>query len=236
MSYITTAKRLEGMITVNYRLHSIMEQDILVGVLLAMHMGNDIPAGERGCAHKWCPVRNTLSHTACTVTKVSARCTTRGHCRQDIPLGTYDRKSGRWTLKGNHKEVDKLMSLIRKGDDVSLAVLEKIRAAPWKARPPNVRTVIDRFKERDDPMVVRLRCVCRHGRPPAMCLPTFPVCRPLPGNILVSLLERIFPGRGRHTGNVGRHIAGGRPSGSPTRSYGDPVTETKRPTGLARPH
>ena len=151
VSYITTAKRLEGMITVNYRPHSIMEQDILVGVLLAMHMGNDIPVGERGCAHKWCPVRNTLSHTACTVTKVSVRRTTRGHCRQDIPLGTYDRKSGRWTLKGNHKEVDKLMSLIRKGDDVSLAILEKMRAAPWKARPPNVRTVIDRCKERDDP-------------------------------------------------------------------------------------
>jgi hypothetical protein len=54
-------------------------------------------------------------------------------------------------LKGNHKEVDKLMSLIRKGDDVSLDVLEKMRAAPWKARPPNVRTVIDKYKERDDP-------------------------------------------------------------------------------------
>ena len=57
VSYIahnnTTAKRLEGMITVNYRPHIPMEQDILVGVLLAMHMGNDIPNGERGCAHKW---------------------------------------------------------------------------------------------------------------------------------------------------------------------------------------
>ena len=128
-----------------------MEQDILVGVLLAMHMGNDIPDGERGCAHKWCPLRNTLAHTACTVTRVSARRTTKGHCRQDIPLGTYDRKLRRWTLRGKHTEVDNLMSLIRKGDDVSLAVLEKMRAAPWKARPPNARTVIDRCAERDDP-------------------------------------------------------------------------------------
>jgi hypothetical protein len=57
VSYIahntTTEKRLEGMITVNYRPHIPMEQDILVGVLLAMYMGNDIPNGERGCAHKW---------------------------------------------------------------------------------------------------------------------------------------------------------------------------------------
>jgi hypothetical protein len=110
-----------------------------------------IPVGERGCSHKWCPVRNTMSYSACTVTKVSARRTTRGHCRQDIPLGMYDRKLRTWTLKGNHKEVDKLMSLIRKGDDVSLAVLEKIRASPWKARSPNVRTIANRFEERDDP-------------------------------------------------------------------------------------
>ena len=33
----TKAKRLEGMITVNYRPHTPMEQDILVGILLAMY-------------------------------------------------------------------------------------------------------------------------------------------------------------------------------------------------------
>ncbi len=127
ISYITDdatkAKRLEGMITVNYRPHTPMEQDILVGILLAMYMGNDIPEGEKGSG---------------------SRRTTRGHCRQDIPLGTYDRKHQRWTLKGNHTEVDSLMKLIRKGDDVSLSTLEKIRAAPWKARPPNIRQIIRR--------------------------------------------------------------------------------------------
>ena len=44
-----------------------------------------------------------------------------------------------------------MMKLIRKGDDVSLAILEKMRAAPWKARPPNVRQIINRCEERDDP-------------------------------------------------------------------------------------
>jgi hypothetical protein len=38
-----------------------------------------------------------------------------------------------------------------KGDDVSLAVLEKMKTAPWKARPPNSHTVINRSEERDDP-------------------------------------------------------------------------------------
>ena len=135
----------------NYRPHTPMEQDILVGILLVMHIGNDIPDGEKGSGFKWCPLRNALAYTACTVTRVSARRTTRGHYRQDIPLGTYDRKQQRWTLKGNHMEVDYLMKLIRKGDDVSLSILEKIRAAPWKARPPNVRQTIRRCEERDDP-------------------------------------------------------------------------------------
>jgi hypothetical protein len=28
-----------------------------VGLLLAMHLGNDIPAGEAGSGLKWCPIR-----------------------------------------------------------------------------------------------------------------------------------------------------------------------------------
>jgi len=48
-------------------------------------------------------------------------------------------------------EVDYLMKLIRKGDDASLSILEKIRAAPWKAKPPNVRQTINKCEERDDP-------------------------------------------------------------------------------------
>ena len=111
------------MITVSHRPNVPMEQDILVGILLAMHMGNDIPEGARGSGLKWCPLRNEKAYTACTVTRVSARRTTRGHCRQDIPLGVYDRKKQRWTLKGNHAE----------------------------ARPPNVRQTIRQGEERDVP-------------------------------------------------------------------------------------
>ena len=145
------SRRLEVIITVNYRPQVPMEQDILVGILLSMYMGNDIPEGSRGAGLKWCPLRNEMAYTACTVTRVSTRRTTRGHCRQDIPLGAYDRKQQRWTLKGHHTEVEYLMKMIRRGDDASLAILEKIRAAPWKTRPPNVRQIIRKCGERDDP-------------------------------------------------------------------------------------
>jgi hypothetical protein len=73
-----------------------------------------------------------------------------GHCRQDIPLGAYDRKQQRWTLKVHHKEIEYLMQMIRRGNDASLAILDKIRAAPWKTRPPNMRQIIRKCGERDN--------------------------------------------------------------------------------------
>ena len=97
-------KRLEGMITIEYRQHVQLEQDLLVGLLLTMYIGNDIPEGEGGRGLKWCPLRNEIRCTACTVTRVTARRSTRGHCRQDIPLGVYDRQEQRWTLRDKTDE------------------------------------------------------------------------------------------------------------------------------------
>jgi hypothetical protein len=35
---------------------------------------------------KWCPIRNEITHTSCTVTRVSTRRSTRGHCRQAMTI------------------------------------------------------------------------------------------------------------------------------------------------------
>ncbi len=45
------------MITIEYRHHIPLEQDLQVGLLLAMHIVSDIPAGEAGSGLKWCPIR-----------------------------------------------------------------------------------------------------------------------------------------------------------------------------------
>ena len=132
-------KRLEGMITIEYRPRIPLEQDLLVGLLLVMHMGNDIPRDEEGCGLKWCPIRNKLGETTCTITKVTTRRTTRGHCRQEIPLGEYDRNRQRWSLKGKTKETSYLLKLATKGDNSSLAILNKIRTRKWNSAPPNSR-------------------------------------------------------------------------------------------------
>jgi hypothetical protein len=141
-------KRLEGMITIEYRHHTPLEQDLQVGLLLAMHIGNDIPTGEAGSGLKWCPIRNELAHTSCTVTRVSARRSTRGHCRQDIPLGIYDRKQQRWTLRDKTEEIAYLLKLAGKSDDSSMIILNKIRSAPWNSKPPNLRIVKEKCEHR----------------------------------------------------------------------------------------
>ena len=113
-----------------------------------MHIGNDIPQGEAGSGLKWCPLRNEVAYTACTVTRVTARRSTRGHCRQDIPLGIYDRKQQRWTLKDKTDEITYLLHLARKGDYLSLTILDRIRSAPWNSRSPNLRMVREKCEIR----------------------------------------------------------------------------------------
>ncbi len=129
------------MITIEYRQHVQLEQDLLVGLLLTMYIGNDIPEGESDSGLKWCPLRNEISCTARTVTRVTARRSTRGHCRQDIPLGVYDRQQERWTLRDKTDEVSYLLHLTRKRNDLSLTILDRIRSAPWKSRSPNLRSI-----------------------------------------------------------------------------------------------
>jgi hypothetical protein len=41
-------KRLEGIIIIEYRSRVSLEQDLLVGLLLVIHIGNDIPEDEDG--------------------------------------------------------------------------------------------------------------------------------------------------------------------------------------------
>ncbi len=137
----TKHKRLEGMITIEYRPRIPLEQDLLIGLLLSIHMGNDIPQDDEGCGIKWCPIRDKLGETTCMVTKVTSRRTTRGHCRQEIPMGLYDRNRQRWTFKDKTKETSYLLKLATKGGNSSLSILNKIRTRTWNSAPPNSRSI-----------------------------------------------------------------------------------------------
>ena len=99
---------------------------------------------------KWCPLRNEIVYTVCTVTRVTGRRSTRGHCRQDIPLVVYDRKKQKWTLRDKTDEISYLLHLGRKRDDLSLTILDRIRSVPWKSRSPNLRMMRENCGVRED--------------------------------------------------------------------------------------
>jgi hypothetical protein len=157
----TKHKRLEGMITIEYRPRIPLEQDLLIGLFLEIHIGNDIPRDDEGCGLKWCPIRNKLGETTSRVTKVTSRRTTRGHCRQEIPMGSYDRDRQRWTFKGKTKETAYLLKLASKGDNSSLSILNKIRTKKWNSAPPNSRST---SKSQETP---EESCMQRHTAPEA---------------------------------------------------------------------
>jgi hypothetical protein len=54
----------------------------------------------------------------------------------------------RWTLKGRTDEIIHLLKLAGKSDDSSMTILDKIRAAPWKSKPPNLRLVKEKYDHR----------------------------------------------------------------------------------------
>ena len=138
------------MIKVEYRHHVPLEQDLLVGLLLTMNIGNDIPQGTVGSGLKWFPLRNEVTYTDCTVTRVTTRRSTREHCRQDIPLVIYDRNQQRWTLEGKTDEITYLLHLVRKSDDLSLTIPDRIRLSPWNSRPPNLHMMKEKCEIRVD--------------------------------------------------------------------------------------
>jgi hypothetical protein len=69
-------------------------------------------------------------------------------CCQDIPLGIYDRKQQRWTLKDKTDEIAYLLKLAGKSDDSSMIILDKIRSDPWNSKPPNLRLMKEKCEHR----------------------------------------------------------------------------------------
>ena len=70
------------------------------------------------------------------------------HCRQDIPLGIYDRKQQRWTLRDKTEEIAYLLKLAGKSDESSMIILDKIRSDPWNSKPPNLRIAKEKCEHR----------------------------------------------------------------------------------------
>ncbi len=76
----------EGALTLKMRPDVSLDEDVLVGTLLAFFIGNSMSQGQ-GEALRWCPVLSGLGVSSCEVTQITARRGTRLPTRKQIRFG-----------------------------------------------------------------------------------------------------------------------------------------------------
>jgi hypothetical protein len=77
---------VEGALTLKMRPDVSLDEDVLVGTLLAFFIGNSMSQGQ-GETLRWCPVLSELGLSSCEVTQITARRGTRLPTRKQIRFG-----------------------------------------------------------------------------------------------------------------------------------------------------
>ena len=139
---------MDGLIALQKRDRTLMEDDTLVGAVLGFYIGNDVrtPTTSR---HKWCPISGRMGETACGVSSITAAHTWGGGMRRQLRMGTQRAGEPTWRIR-DPKEgtVRRILALVGgRGDKVAL--LARLRTTPWTrkktvmARGEPTRTHVD---------------------------------------------------------------------------------------------
>ena len=91
--------RTEGRILLCTRARSSneMEEDVLVGVLLAFMVGNSVPRGP-GVDFRWCPLTQRIGLSSCALTGVTTRRSLFNPTRQEVRFGHQRKGQTEWSL------------------------------------------------------------------------------------------------------------------------------------------
>ena len=121
---------VEGIIALQKRDRTLLEDDTLVGAVLGFYIGNEVRAPTTS-KHKWCPISGRLGETACGVSSITAAYTFGGLTRRQIRMGTQRAGEPTWRI-WNPKEgtVRRILALVGgRGDKTAL--LARLRTTPW---------------------------------------------------------------------------------------------------------
>ena len=121
---------VEGIIALQKRDRTLLEDDTLVGAVLGFYIGNGVRAPTTS-KHKWCPITGRLGETACGVSSITAAYTFGGLTRRQIRMGTQRAGEPTWRI-WNPKEgtVRRILALVGGRGDKS-ALLARLRTTPW---------------------------------------------------------------------------------------------------------
>jgi hypothetical protein len=104
--------RVEGRILLCNRTGAMheMEEDMLVGILLAFLIGNSVARGP-GVDLRWCPLTQRIGLTSCALTGVTVRRSPFNRMRRDVCFGHQRRGQTEWSL--NNKKDPTLRRMIK---------------------------------------------------------------------------------------------------------------------------
>ena len=123
--------RTEGRILLRTRActSNEMEDDVLVGVLLAFLVGNSVPRGP-GVDFRWCPLTQRIGLSSCALTGVTARRSLFNLTRQEVRFGHQRPGHVEWSL--NNKKDPTLRRMIK-----VVCVCQSVLVKAFRARDMN---------------------------------------------------------------------------------------------------
>ena len=134
MAYINKENKLEGIITIQKRARETLEDDIVMGAMLALHIGNNVQS-VTAQSFKWCPVSGEYGQTQCGVTAITAAHTWAGLSRRKMVMGTQRAGKRTWIIR-DPKEgtIRRIIALLsgRTGDRTSL--IARLATTPWSRK------------------------------------------------------------------------------------------------------
>jgi hypothetical protein len=97
--FTSTGGRMEGRILLRSRASTSqeMEEDTLVGILLAFMLGNSVPRGP-GVDLRWCPLTHRIGITSCALIGVTVRRSLFNLRRREVRFGHQRRGQVEWNI------------------------------------------------------------------------------------------------------------------------------------------
>jgi hypothetical protein len=114
-----------------------MEEDTLVGILMAFMLGNSVPRG-LGVDLHWCPLSHRIGTTSCTLMGVTVRRSLFNSMRREVRFGHQRRGQVEWNLNNSKdptlRRMIKVLTKATSGSDLLSFLKDRNRGTPGDRR------------------------------------------------------------------------------------------------------
>ena len=131
--------RVTGTVGLRARKGIKLEDDILVGALVAFYIGNNT-SDEKSAKFKWCPVANKSEQSLCAITSISAKVHHRSLQRRPLYLGRKRKNRDAWVIDDlSDPRVELLANTLNRKS--AEGILDKLHIPFWQRRQSQLNSV-----------------------------------------------------------------------------------------------